>query len=255
MTNSHGDNPAGRMTRDDLFEAYFNRELSSQLQMELDSLLERDAVAAQIFSEMKLASEALRAPIDAPDNTLAILTEVGHRRGWLGARLQRFVSVGRLAIAATFLLTITAALAAKRFAPDAAIFPAQATPLANVADSAADDTNCGVSDFMEAVNSLGASSKLTRVSKSMPAPMLKNGPVALNASLFSLAPHSKNLPSECTDATKRFAYTVRMMSLRDGSFRKLADQQRVGSAVIIVGSASERADKKKDEKDSSVTGW
>jgi hypothetical protein len=252
LTNRRDDNPADRMTRDDLFEAYFNRELSSQLQMELDSLLERDAAAAQIFSEMKLASEALRAPIDAPDNTLAILAEVGHRRGWLGARLQRFVSVGRLAIAATFLLTITAALAAKRFAPDAAIFPAQATPLANVADSAADDTNCGVSDFMEAVNSLGASSKLTRVSKSMPTPMLKNGPVTLNASFISLDPHS---PPACTDASKRFAYTVRVMSLRDGSFRKLADQQRIGSAVIVVGSSPEQADKKKDEKDSSVTGW
>lgn len=252
MTKSRDDNPAVRMNREDLFEAYFNRELSSQLQMELDELLERDAGAAQVFAQMKFASDALGQPISGPDNTNAILAEVGHRRGWIGARLQRFVSIGRLAIAATFLLTITATLAAKRFMPDAAIFPSQSTPLTDVADCAADDAQCGVNDFFEAVNSLGASAT-SRINVGNWS-LVPTGPVTINASLIAADRHPDSQKVPCNNASTRFSYTVRMMSLGDGSFRKLAGQQRVGSVVIFVGSPSQQADTK-NEKDSSVTGW
>lgn len=256
LTHKRDDNPADRMigddcrSCDDLIEAHFDRELSSQLQMELDRLLRRDPAMALRFAQMKSASEALREPVGAPDNTDAILAEVGHRRGWIGARLQRFVSIGRLAIAASFLLTIAAALAAKRFAPDAAIFPSEPTPLADVADYAADEANCGVNDFLAAVNSLGASSGIIRVSRSLPAP----GSSTINAGLISAGRRMK-LPNPARrGASGPFAYTVHMMSLRDVSLRKLTSQQRVGSVVILVGSAPRRANEK-NEKDASVTGW
>ncbi len=246
-------NPNASHQLEELLNAYFDRELPPEEEAALARLLEQDARAARFFGESESAIDALRSPVKAPDLSSRILTEVGRRRGWLGARLQRFVAVGRVAIAACLLLALAVTLTAKRFAPDAAIFPQGPSTITDVAQCAADDTKCSMSDFLAAFDQVGEVTRLNDVRNAIP--QMAEG--ANHAGLFSLI---SNRQEQVEWRGRTFSSNVRpelieltIAVARDGSLKQLTTQQQVG-AIVYIARPSTPAPKTEDSE-STVGGW
>lgn len=239
------------MTAQEMIEAYFDRELPPEREMELARRLHRDAKAAKEFAQVEAVAKALRAPVQTPYRTAEILAEIGRRRGWLGSRLQRFVSVGRVAMAASFLLILGGALAARRFSPDSAIFPTSPTPLADVTDSASEDANHCVYGFLTTIDKMGSATRF--ISASSPS---RFGPQARGVALTAGLPARHHLPAgaasnaDCETRT----FSILLTSRNNGSLKQLTDQQRMGYVVYI---AKQRPGRRGDDggKESSVGGW
>lgn len=253
MNQKDGANPKASRKLEELIDAYFDRELPPEEEASLAHLLQRDAGAAMLFGESEAAIDALRLPVNSPDLSGRILTEVGRRRGWLGARLQRFVAVGRVAVAACLLLALAVTLTAKRFSPDAAVFPQSPTPIADVARCAADDTSCSVDDFLAALDQVGEVARLNEVRNALPS--VTNG--ANHAGLFSMV---SNRQERVEWRGRTFSPEVRpelieltIAIARDGSFKQLTTQQQVGAIVYITRSAP--AAPTNEDSEATVGGW
>lgn len=247
-------NPNASRKLEELLDAYFDRELPPDEEAALVRLLQRDAGAAMLFGESEAAIDALRLPVASPDLSGRILTEVGRRRGWLGARLQRFIAVGRVAVAACLLLALAVTLMAKRIAPDAGIFPQSPQPIADVARCAADDTTCSMSDFLAALDQVGEVSRLNEVRNALPGAVER----PMQAGMFTLA--SERHDEHVEWRGRRFSAHVRpelieltIAIARDGSLKQLTTQQQVGAIVYIARTAP--AAPKQDDSESTVGGW
>ncbi len=255
MSTDDRTNPDSPRSIEDVINAYFDRELSSTEEAALARRLNRDAGAAMLFGESEAAIDALRLPVDAPDLSGSILTEVGRRRGWLGAKMQRFVAVGRVAIAACILLGLAVTLTARRLAPEAAVFPQASTPISTVTKCASDDTECSFNEIMAAIDEVDASTRLRDVRRAMPSPPNQMS----HAGLFSFAADT-NHPARMRWKGRDYSAAAHPKQIeltlsiaQDGSFRTLTSQQQVGAIVYIARPAPEAA--KSEDDDSTVGGW
>jgi len=129
-----------------------DRELSAEECAALYEDLKASPEQARRLAETHAALDMLRAPVETPDLTAGILHEVGLRRGWLSARLQRVVTVGRLAAAACLLLALTVVLTAKRAAPDAAVFQAGPAPVSDLINAGQTETRDSVKRWSDTVS-------------------------------------------------------------------------------------------------------
>lgn len=251
MSREPDNNPNASRRIEDLIDAYFDRELPAEDEAALAHLLKRDAGAAMLFSESEAAIEALRAPVNAPDLTQDILAEVGHRRGWIGARLQRFVSVGRVALAACLLLALALTLTARRFAPEAPIFPNTPTPVSNIADCAADDTNCGVGEIMAAIDQMGATTRLSEMRSAIPMASFHAIQAGFLNSFGMADPATGDVVRGVEFEPSAFELTIAIG--KGGCLKKLNVQQQVG-AVVYIGRKAPAAPAE-EEPESTVGGW
>lgn len=258
MKKDDAHNPTDRIGPDELIDAYFDRELPARTDALLAKLIQTDPVAAALFAQSEKTIEAIRQPIDAPDLSTQILAEVGRRRGWIGARVQRLVSVGRVAVAATILLALAVTLTVRRLAPDAVIFPATPTPIADVTDCAASDANCNVSEFLAAMDQVGASIRLNEVRRALPGASAR----AMQASFVRmqmndlLSSKSVVVDRNCPDRRRARLAAARPIQLsvlviKSDSLKKLTDQSRVRYGVRQMSARSPN----EDEKSSAVGGW
>lgn len=246
---------------DELIDAYFDRELAPETEAQFARRLARDADLAMRFAESEEAVEAIGRPIQTPDLSSQILAEVGRRRGWIGARLQRLVSVGRVAIAAAILLALAVTLTVRRLTPDAAIFPQAPTPIADVADCAASDANCNVAEFLTAMDHVGSQTRLNAVRQSFP----KASAQAMAATCIRIQIDTQSVSKTGAHARSRTDHwrarcvTVRPMTLsasavKSESLKKLTAQQRVGVVRFAALRTSARPSDN-DDKASTVGGW
>lgn len=263
MTHDSASNPVP-LDEQAMIDAYFDRTLASEQKADLTRLLATDAGVGAHFAECAYAIEALRTPVSAPDFSHEILQEVGRRRGWLGARLQRFVSIGRLAAAAALLLALGVTLTVRRFAPDAAIFPQTPTPIADVAECASSDADYNVAGFYRVLDQAGSVTgleRLTTASPTAPVQAMKtmNAGLLMSAlcspSFMGSDPGRRKLDPGAWRAAGHVRLTIR--TTRACSIRALPTRDRVG-AVVLVARASAPAspnDGSKIGKDTPVGGW
>lgn len=260
--NDVSDNPTMRgedspLELEALIEAYFDRELPAHMELPLQRLVREDSRAARHFSETEAAVEALRmhAP-DAPDLTSRILSEVGHRRGWVGARLQRFVAIGRVGIAACLLVALSAMLLANRYAPDAAVFNTAPTPIADVAQCASRDADGTVKTLLATIDRVGVASGLNEVRDAWPAASalsMRATFVSLpSADFYSVASTRQKCPKRSlSPAAESAVLDPAAQFAKEDSFKKLSAQQRVGAAVFVARQTARDT----DEKNNPVGGW
>ncbi len=248
---------------DSLLDAYFDRTICAAGKTRLARLVAADPDAGAAFSELDRAVEGLRTPVRAPDFSAAILGEVGRRRGWLGAGVQRLVSVGRLAVAAVLLLGLGVGLAVKRWSPDSVVFSPPATPIAAVTECAATDADCNVAGLRRAFgfDDHGASDR-ERVRFSgagvMSARVLDVS--SMRAALVAppgLAPIRAD--SEGVRFVERSAgadfVMVRFVTSCDGSARPLNVTERVGAVAVASKPATARRTAAESDKEPAVGGW
>jgi len=256
-------NSDARLDHDErrLIDAYFDRDLPAEEKPRLARLVASNAGAAMLFAGMQSAIDAMRQPVDTPDLSGAILDEVGRRRGWLGSRLQRFVSVGRLALAASLLLGLGMTLAVQRLAPDLGLFPSGPTPIAQVADCATSDVDCTVTDlrraFTESTLTAGLGSMM--VSSAPPTPVSASGSAGSSAAGLMAHPGGMGADPGVTSADIRCgAGVVRVFVLRSAdpspgpSILSIGDRARAGSVGFIVRRAPASTPA---EPESKVEGW
>jgi anti-sigma factor RsiW len=81
----------------------FDRELTSAQRQALSAELSSDPDALKRFRETTDALLALREPIDTPDVTGVVLQRLNERPGFTTRRTRRFITTGRLAVAAALL--------------------------------------------------------------------------------------------------------------------------------------------------------
>lgn len=236
---------------DALIDAYFDRSITPESKSRLARLLSTDPAATIAFGECDRAVEALRAPVVAPDFSAAILDEVGRRRGWLGASLQRLVSIGRLAAAAVLLLALGLTLAAKRWAPDSGVFPSAATPIADVTECAASDADCNVSGIRRALNWNDFTGPTV-----MSARVLDIGSVrAALVAPAGLTPAMNPADPTPIGAAGSGVVTVRFVTSCDGSLRPISATERVGAVAVVSKPASTRRAATESDKEPAVGGW
>lgn len=136
---------------DHLVDAFFDKELSGA---ELSGALKRDKPAAARFERIQSMLDDLRRPVRTRDFSASILAEVGRRRPWLPASMRRFVSVGRLAAAACFLLFVGGAFYAERIAPDTMRLTNEPAPLTELVSAGRADATSGIRTLAEAFESV-----------------------------------------------------------------------------------------------------
>lgn len=104
--------PAGQM-----IDALLDGELSDERSREVLRRVRHDAEACEDLARTRVAVDRLRAPIDAPDLSDAILGKVHARRRFLPRRSRRMVTAGRLAVAAGFIGAIGIASMVQHYVP------------------------------------------------------------------------------------------------------------------------------------------
>jgi len=120
---------------DSLVDAVLDREIEGADRERIESLIRQNREASQQLDQTQAALDAVRSPVRAPDLTASILDEVGRRRGWLDRPALRLVTVGRMAMAASFLLLVTAAFVTERVAPEAVRFSETPAPVTQLLET------------------------------------------------------------------------------------------------------------------------
>lgn len=241
-----------------LIDAYFDRELSPETKPRLARRVASDAGAGLLFAETQAALDALRVPVPSADLSGAILDEVGRRRGWMDHRFQRFVSLGRLAVAAALLLALGLALAVQRLVPDAAFFPHAPSPIADVTGFAATDADCNLTGLIRTFDSAPLAAGFGSVMTSAP-----SASGALRGDRLSTAiAHPGALganpgrPSDSAGGCGTGAVRVFIVrfspSSNDCSLLTLSDRSRAGSVAFVHRSD---AVTRTDDADRSAGGW
>lgn len=124
----------------ELVDAYFDGELDAAARADFHRRLGEDLAACREVVETRRIISELRAPVETPDLTPAIMARL--HRGFLPARVRRMVSAGRVAVAATLLLALVGYGLAKRWQPG--IFePARTSPVTEVVRSSERDAAAG----------------------------------------------------------------------------------------------------------------
>lgn len=134
-------------------DAIVNQVLDREVRWsrDLDALFKRDRAAADRLRRTQEILDQLRAPARVPDLSSSILTEVGARRGWMTAGWMRFVTAGRLAAAACFVLVIAGAYLTERMSEGRIDLAGRPTPLTDFVSASRADVSGGVRDFVSAV--------------------------------------------------------------------------------------------------------
>ncbi len=133
---------------------FFDRGLTSEHASRLLRALHRDRDARRRFDQTQSFLDDLRRPVDCPDFTGAVLSEVGMRRGFLPHSARRLVVVGRYAVAACLLLSLTGMLVARRNAPEAFPTAGLPTPLTGVVDAGRSEAMKGLDSVSGAIHSI-----------------------------------------------------------------------------------------------------
>lgn len=123
--------PAGPM-----IDALLDGDLSDERSREVLHLIRHDAEACEDLARTRVAVDHLRAPIDVPDMSEAILGKVHARRRFLPRRSRRLVTAGRLAVAAGFIGAIGIASLVQRSVP-AVRLADEPTPVTRIVEAAA----------------------------------------------------------------------------------------------------------------------
>lgn len=151
---------------DELVDAYFDRELKPEdTRLFFESIQSNDN-ARRRFESTQRALDSLRTPVDAPDLSQSILAEVGRRRGWLPSRLRRYVTFGRVSIAACFLLMLTGAFIVERESPGALQLEEPEAPLTHLVQASRDEAAMGLNQFTSALESVRQSQSADAVQES-----------------------------------------------------------------------------------------
>ncbi len=155
---SHNNND---VPADALIDAYFNRELTSSQSNDLFSMIGEDEVVRDDFDATQNVIDALRAPVDVPDISSSVLDEVGRRRGWLPPRIRSIVTIGRLSVAASFVLVLTAMFLIERSAPGSLDVRPTSQPLTNLVQAGSTETAEGIAAVREGIEKLREIDTLT----------------------------------------------------------------------------------------------
>jgi hypothetical protein len=133
------------LTPDEAVDALLDREIAPADLPAALALIASDAAASARLERMRSMFDDLRAPVEAPDVSRRVLGEVGRRRRWMTPGLQRVVTTGRVALAASVLATVATTLVLERMHPNAAVFGGpEATPLASVVDAGRQEARMGL---------------------------------------------------------------------------------------------------------------
>ncbi len=268
MAGSSGRDDAdgvGAVGADSLLDAYFNRTICAAGKSRLARLVASDPKTNAAFSDLDRALEGLRAPVRSPDLSASILGEVGRRRGWLGAGVQRLVSVGRLTLAALLLLGLGVGLAAKRWSPADAVFGSPATPIAAVTECAASDADCNVAGLRRAFGwgeSAGGEGQRALFSSAGVTTARVLDVRSMRAAL--VAPPGLTPVGADTDGVKTGerangadVVTLRFVTSCDGAARPLSVTQRIGAVAVASQplTAAARRPATESDKEPAVGGW
>lgn len=119
-----------------MIDALLDGELSDERSREALRLIRHDPQACEDLARTRVAVDHLRAPIDVPDMSEAILGKVHARRRFLPRRSRRLVTAGRLAVAAGFIGAIGIASLVQRHVP-AVRLADEPTPVTRIVEAAA----------------------------------------------------------------------------------------------------------------------
>lgn len=126
----------GRRESDHAIDRLLDGGLSREQSQELLREIRRDAGACEDLARTRLCLDRLREPVDAPDMTDAILSRAHSRRRFLPQAGRRFVTVGRVAVAAGLVGAVALASFVQRHAPEVRL-DEQPAPVTRFVEAAA----------------------------------------------------------------------------------------------------------------------
>jgi len=100
---------------DHLIDAFLDGDLDDRTSRSLRNALRKDLDACERVARTRRMIDELRSAPDAPDLSGSILSEVNRRRRFMTPGWRRFVSVGRLAVAAGIVLFVGMVAIAQRY--------------------------------------------------------------------------------------------------------------------------------------------
>ena len=117
---------------DRMVDAYFDRELSIGERRRLFDQLSGKGGRCEDIARMQRILAQLRQPPDEIDVADEVIAQVGHRRSFLSPTMRSAIRVGRVAVAASVLLTLLGIVIVQRIAPDATSLVAETTPVTSL---------------------------------------------------------------------------------------------------------------------------
>lgn len=155
-TRGKGEREKVERIPDELVDAFFDRELDEGSREKFFTMLRTDLHKCAKVARTQRIISALREPVESPDLTDSIMTEVGRRRGFLPERLRNMVKAGRLAAAACILVVFLGVALLHRYAPDTVSVVERPAPVSRVLSSGAQDASSGMQQISGAVGEVRA---------------------------------------------------------------------------------------------------
>lgn len=157
-TNNQGDraDTLGTASPGRMVDALLDGDLSAQESREALQLIREDAVACEDLARTRIAIHQLREPIDTPDLSIAILDRVHARRRFLPLQSRRFITAGRVGIAAGLVGAIGIASLVQRHVPEVRL-NAEPTPVAKLVEAAAPKPGLGTELADQTIETIKAS--------------------------------------------------------------------------------------------------
>ncbi len=149
-----GDGSLDRESLDALVDAVLDREVPEGERERVESVIRENRMASERLDGTREALDTIRTPVRAPDLSASILDEVERRRGWLDRPTMRIVTVGRLAMAASFLLLITAAFVTERVAPEAVRLSETPAPVTQLLETSQAEATSSLRNVASVIDSL-----------------------------------------------------------------------------------------------------
>ncbi len=227
---------------DAMIDSFFDRELDHESRRNLDAVLESQPRERDRFDTVQDLIDDLRRPVRAPDFTSSVLAEVGRRRPWMPAPLRRYVTAGRMGLAASFLVALAGAWMIERQTPGVYDLREQPAPLTQLVNAGRADAAAGLTALTGAVESL----------REIPAPEAPQRTKSVTVVMSFAQSEPRNCASTprstvcrpsraCADADRertecatRGTMFVALTPLRPQAPAYLAEAQRAGGSIKRV---------------------
>jgi hypothetical protein len=135
---------AGRIP-EELVDRFFDRELDEGSREKFFGMLRGDlGRCAEVAKTQRMVS-MLREPVEAPDLTGPILSQIRRKRGFLSGRLRAFVKAGRLAAAVVLLAGVLVLALGRRYHPEMFRLASEPQPVTQVIEASKNEAAVVVS--------------------------------------------------------------------------------------------------------------
>lgn len=153
MTHASSRPSDGPLT-DAMVNAFFDRELSDGASEVFFSKLRSDLPKCAEVARMQRAISLLREPIESPDVSARVLSEVHRRRRFIPESLRRFVTAGRLAAAGVALAGVLGLFVVERVSPGSLRLYPRSRPVSDVVARTTQEAARGVSSLVPGVKTV-----------------------------------------------------------------------------------------------------